>query len=113
MKKFLIIIAIIFILLIGAAILIPFLFKDKIVAKAKEELNKSLNAKVNFGKFDLTIVKSFPNITFCLDKFSIVGINEFEGDTLAYINSLDVRLNLWDVIGGSQMKIKSISLDKP
>src|SRR5438477_5050396 len=107
MKKFLIILAIIFIFLIGAAILIPFLFKDKIVAKAKDELNKSLYAKVNFGNFNLTIIKNFPNITFCLDNFSIIGINEFDGDTLAYIKALDVRLNLWDVIGGSQMKIKS------
>jgi uncharacterized protein involved in outer membrane biogenesis len=99
MKKILIVIAIIFILLIGAAVLIPFLFKDKIVAKAKDELNKSLNAKVNFANFDLSIIKSFPNITFCLENFSIVGINEFDGDTLAYIKSLDVKLNFWDVIG--------------
>ncbi|HYV94583.1 MAG TPA: AsmA-like C-terminal region-containing protein [Chitinophagales bacterium] len=113
MKKFLIAIAIIFFLIIAAAILLPILFKDKIIAKAKDEINKSVNAKVNFGKFDLTIIKSFPNLTFCLNDFSILGINEFEGDTLAYIKELDVKLNIWDVIGGSQMKIISISLDKP
>ena len=100
MKKFLIAIAIIFFLIIAAAILLPILFKDKIIAKAKDEINKSVNAKVNFGKFDLTIIKSFPNLTFCLNDSSILGINEFEGDTLAYIKELDVKLNIWDVIGG-------------
>lgn len=113
MKKVLIGIAILFILIIAAAILIPFLFKDKIVAKAKDEINKSLNAKVNFSNFDLTIIKSFPNVTFCMNDFSIIGVNEFEGDTLAYIKAVDVKLNIWDVIGGSQMKIKSISLGQP
>src|SRR6476659_2586344 len=113
MKKILIVIAIIFLLIIAAAILIPILFKDKIVAKAKEEINKSLNAKVNFSNFSLTLIKSFPNLTFCMDAFCITGINEFEGDTLTSIKSLEVKLNIWDVIGGSQMKIKSISLDQP
>src|SRR6266480_99886 len=98
MKKALIVIGIIFLLIIAAAILIPILFKDKIVAKAKEELNKSLNAKVNFGDFSLTLIKGFPNLTFCMDAFSITGINEFQGDTLTYIKTLDVRLNIWDVI---------------
>src|SRR5262245_25661755 len=107
-KKILIIIGIIFLLLIAAAIIIPIVYKDKIIAKAKEGINKSVNAKVNFSDAELTIIKSFPNITFCMNDFVITGINEFEGDTLTFIKALEVKLNLWDVIGGSQMKIKSV-----
>lgn len=113
MKKILIAIGIALLLLVAAAVLIPIVYKDKIVAKAKDGINKAVNAKVDFTGADLTIIKSFPNITFCMNDFVITGINEFEGDTLTYIKSLDVRLNLWDVIGGSQMKIKSVSLEKP
>lgn len=113
MKKFIKISAVILLLIIIAAIAIPFIFKDKIVAKAKEEINNSVNAKVNFGDFDLTIISSFPNLTFKLNDFSIVGINDFDGDTLTYIKQLDLKLSIWDVISGSQYKIKSISLDKP
>lgn len=113
MKKVLIIIGVIFVLIIAAAILLPIIYKDKIAAKAKDEINKSLNAKVNFSNFSLTLIKSFPNLTFCLDGFCITGIKEFEGDTLTSIKSLEVKLNIWDVIGGSQMKIQSISLSEP
>ena len=44
------IIALVFFVL---ALVLPFVFKDKIVSKIKEETNKSLNAKVDFGDFDL------------------------------------------------------------
>ena len=113
LKKILIAFLILVLLLIAAAIVIPILYKDKIVAKAKEGINKSVNAKVNFSGADLTIIKSFPNITFCMDNFCITGINEFDGDTLAYIKSLEVKLNLFDVMNGSQLKIKSVSLQQP
>jgi vacuolar-type H+-ATPase subunit H len=112
-KKILIALGIVLVLLAGAAILIPMLYKDTIAAKAKDSLSQSVNAKVNFSGADLTIVRSFPNITFCMNDFLITGIREFEGDTLTYIKSLEVKLNLWDVIGGSQMKIRSVSLEKP
>ena len=113
MKKFLKFFAVIIVLLLTAAIALPFLFKDKIIAKAKEEINKNINAKVNFGDFDLTILSSFPNLTFKLNNFSIVGINDFDGDTLTYIDQLGLKLSIWDVISGSQYKIKSITLQKP
>lgn len=113
MKKILIATGILLMLLIVAAVFVPLIYKDKIAAKAKEGINKSVNAKVNFSSADLTIIKSFPNITFCMNDFVITGIREFEGDTLTYIKALDVKLNLWDVIGGSQMKIKSVSLQNP
>src|ERR1041385_4469868 len=98
LKKILIGLLIFVLLLIAAAIILPFVFKDKIVAKAKESINNSVNAKVNFSGADLTIIKSFPNITFCMNDFVIIGISEFEGDTLTYIKALEVKLNLFDVI---------------
>jgi len=113
LKKIFLVLGILLLLLIAAAIILPFVFKDKIIAKAKDSINKSLNAKVNFSGADLTIIKSFPNITFCMNDFCITGINEFSGDTLAYVKAFDVKLNLFDVIGGSQMKIKSVALDHP
>ena len=113
MKKFLKISGVVILLLIIAAVALPFLFKDKIIAKAKEEINKSVNAKVNFGDFDLTLLSSFPNLTFKLNDFSIIGINNFDGDTLTNIKQLAIQLSIWDVISGSQYKVQSVSLDQP
>jgi hypothetical protein len=38
-------------------ICIPFFFKDKIIAKAKEEISKQINAKVDFKSIDLSLLK--------------------------------------------------------
>ncbi len=100
-------------LLLIAAVTIPILFKDKIVAKVKTEINNNINAKVNFGDFDLSILRHFPNLTFSMNDLSVVGINEFDGDTLTNIKSLDIGVNLWSVISGSQITISRITLDKP
>jgi uncharacterized protein involved in outer membrane biogenesis len=113
MKKIFKILAIVFILLIGSIIAIPFLFKDKIIALAKDEANKNLNAKVDFGEFDITLLSTFPKLGLVVNNFSIVGINQFEGDTLIRLGSLKVNLDLMSVIKGEHYDIHSIILDHP
>ena len=102
-----------FLLLLIALIILPFIFKDKIIAMAKEEANKSLNAKVDFGEFDVSIFSSFPDFRFKIDSVSVVGIGEFANDTLAYIKQTSLDVNLISVIKGDQYKIKEIILDEP
>lgn len=99
-------------LLIVFLIAAPFLFKDKIVAIAKEQANKHLNAKVDFGNFDLSLFSSFPDFRFKINDVSIVGINEFDGDTLAFISELSTDINLRSVIKGDQYQINSVIIDK-
>ena len=53
MKKLVKILGISFIVLLLAAIVLPYVFKDKIVAVIKEEANKNLNAKFDFKDFEL------------------------------------------------------------
>lgn len=55
MKKIFLSLVIILVILIGAAIALPFIFKDKIIAKVKSEINNNINATVNFGEFDLSV----------------------------------------------------------
>ena len=100
-----------FLLLLILIIIAPFIFKDKIVALVKEEANKHLNAKVDFGEFDLTLISSFPDFKFVINKVSVVGINEFEGDTLAFINQLSTNINLKSVIAGDKYQVNSLIID--
>lgn len=90
----------------------PFIFKDKIIAIVKEEANKNLNAKVDFGEFDLTLISTFPDFKFVINNVCVVGINEFEKDTLAYIGQLSTNINLKSVISGDKYKINSVIIDK-
>lgn len=89
----------------------PFIFKDKIVAIVKEQANANLNAKVDFGDFDLSLISSFPDFRFNINNVSVVGINNFEGDTLAFIGRLSTDINLKSVLSGKQYQINSIVID--
>jgi len=114
MKKVLIGFLIFFVVLIASAVAIPFLFKDKIIAKAKEEISKQVNAKVDFKDFDLSLlknIKNFPNIALGIDGLTIIGIESFEGDTLLNIGTTKASLDLMSVIKGEQYKIEEVELN--
>ncbi len=99
--------------LIVLLITLPFLFKDKIVSIVKTEVNKSLNAKVDFHDFGLSLFRNFPDFSLTIDDFSIVGVNEFEKDTLASVKRLNVVIDLMSVFGNDGYKIQKIIIDKP
>jgi uncharacterized protein involved in outer membrane biogenesis len=91
----------------------PFIFKKQIVQFAKDTANKELNAKVNFGDFDLSLFRSFPDFNLSVDDVSVANIGDFEGDTLLAAKNLSVSLDLMSVIKGDKYEIHTISLDKP
>lgn len=101
-----------FLLLIIFIIAAPFIFKDKIIAIVKEEANNNLNAKVDFGEFDLTLISSFPDFKFVINNVSVIGINEFKDDTLAFISQLSTNINLKSVIAGDKYQVNSLVIDK-
>ena len=61
-----------FIFLIALIILLPIIFKGKIVDIVKEEANNNLNAKVDFGDFDLSLITTFPNFEFSIQLFDLI-----------------------------------------
>ena len=102
-----------FLLLLMIVISLPFIFKDKLVEVFKTELNNSVNAKVDFGDFDLTLFSSFPDFTFDIQAISVTGVNEFEGVSLAKIKKTSIKLDLMSVINGNKIKVKSIVIEEP
>ncbi len=112
-KKIILVIVSIFVLLLIAAFVLPIIYKDKIIAMAKTEINNNVNAKVDFKSFDLTLISSFPDFNISLNKLSVVGINEFEGDTLTAIDELSATVDIMSVIKGDKISIEGISLEKP
>ena len=102
-----------FLVLLIAVIAAPFLFKDKLIQLVKDEANKSLNAKVDFGQFDLTLISSFPDFRFKIQNVSVINVEPFAGDTLAYIKQLSFDLNLKSVLSGDKYQINSLIVDEP
>lgn len=113
MKKFFKIAFFTVIALLIIIILIPVFFKKPIMNKVKEEINNSLNAKVEFSDFTLSLIRGFPNFYVALENMSVVGIGEFENDTLMAFNKFSAKIDLISAIKMENIKIKSIFLDKP
>ncbi|MFT6152400.1 MAG: hypothetical protein ACJAY9_001800, partial [Flavobacteriales bacterium] len=104
---------IVFLLLLITLISLPFIFKDKLVEVFKTEMNNSVNAKVDFGDFDLTLFSSFPYFSFDIQDVTVTGVNQFEGVSLAKIKKTSIKLDLMSVISGDKIKVKSIVIDEP
>lgn len=101
------------VLVIGSLIAAPFLFKDQLVQLVKDEANKQLNADVNFGEFGLNLFSSFPDFRFNIENVTIVGRNEFKGDSLLALKELSLDINLMSVINGDNYQVNALRLDNP
>lgn len=105
---------IILLLVIAAAIAIPYFYKDEIVAYVKEDINKQINAKVDFKDVSLSLFRNFPDFSLGLAQLSVDGIQEFEGTRLLEVENFGLTLDLWSVISQTDpVEIKKIQLTKP
>lgn len=99
--------------LIVIAFILPFMFKGKIMEIAKKEINKNINAKVDFKDVDISLFRSFPRVAVGLVDLQVIGTGDFSKDTLISSKQIDVAMNLMSLFGDSEMKIYSITIDKP
>ncbi|MCB9179262.1 MAG: AsmA family protein [Flavobacteriales bacterium] len=111
-KRILISLGVLIVLLLGAAILIPILFKDRIEAAVKDEVNKNLNAVVDWGEWDLTILKNFPNLTVEVENVKVSNVAPFEGIDLARIGSFTATVDIKSLFR-DRIEIKRIGLVRP
>jgi len=110
-KKILIGFLILIVVLVAAVAAIPFFFKDEIVAKVKEVANENLNAKVDFGDFDISIFSTFPNFKLDIEKVSVIGKGAFDKDTIVYVDELNLELDINSVLDGKKYKVNSFEAD--
>ena len=110
MKKGLAIGGIGIVILLALMILIPFLFKGKIKDAVIAAANENLNAKVEIEDFGLNLFSNFPSATLSLNNVAIIGLNDFEGDTLLNSKNASVSINLMSLFG-SNYDISKINLE--
>lgn len=113
MKKFFKITGITLVVLIVLAFLIPVVFKKQIQRLVKKEINKSINAKVDFSDVKLSLLKHFPRVTIVINDLSIVGLNEFSTDTLIAAKKVDASAGLFNVLKGKDIKLNGLYFDSP
>jgi hypothetical protein len=113
MRKFLKYTGISLLSLIALLFIIPILFKGKILKIVKAEINKNVEAKVDFKDLSLSWFRHFPKLTIGLEDVSVAGINEFEHDTLLNAARLDASVNIMSVIKGKDMTVYGVYLQSP
>lgn len=107
------------VLLLALLFVLPLLFRDRIAARAKVEVNQSLDARVDWRDVGLGFFRNFPNLTLSLDDLTVVGKERFAGDTLAAIRHFRVVLDLASVLrnvvgsGGGPIVVRAVELDQP
>ncbi len=115
MKKVLIIVGLVLVVLLAAAFILPIVFKDDIKAAIDKEIAKSVNADVVFDadKFSLSLFRNFPNITAEMRDFGVINREPFAGEILFAAERFEVEVNLRDILFGSQISLKGITIVRP
>ncbi len=113
MKRKIGIIAGIVILVFGTLAVLPFLYKDKLLAKVKSTLNNQVNAKIDFSDFKISVFSHFPKVELALQNLSLIGINEFEKDTIFSAGSISTSISLTDMIRNKGLELNSLTIDNP
>lgn len=99
--------------LVVLAFTIPLVFKKQITRLVKSEINKSINAKVDFTDVSLSLFRRFPKVSIQLEDLSVVGINEFLNDTLLYTKQADASANLFSVLKGKDINVFGLFMESP
>ena len=113
MKRKLLIVAGIVVVIFGILAALPFLYKDKLLAKVKTTLNNQVNAKIDFSGFSLSLFSQFPKVEMEIRNLSLVGINEFASDTIFSAGSISTNISLMEMISGKGLELNSLTIENP
>lgn len=95
-------------------LVLPFFFKGAIQQKVKDELRENLNAEVDFNSFHLSLITDFPNLRASIKDLTVVGVDDFAGDSLLAMSSLKFSINLFSLFNKKEgPEIKSVLFDTP
>ena len=111
MKKFAKILFSFIFVIIVALIAIPYFFKDDIEKFIKDEINNSINAKLDYDDVSLSLLTDFPNLHVKIDNIRLDGINEFKEVRLAQIDRFNMSLDAKRLFLEKDLEIKKIGVD--
>ena len=96
---------------------LPYLFRDRIAARVRAEIAKSVNADVRWSGVGVGLLHDFPNITFRMNDLAVINQKPFAGDTLAAMKQFRVVLDLASVLrnvtSGGAIVVREVSMQEP
>ncbi|MBL7968777.1 MAG: hypothetical protein JNK09_17355 [Prolixibacteraceae bacterium] len=102
-----------FVLILGVLAALPFIYKDKVLARVKATLNSQINAKIDFADFKLSVFSHFPKVEMELVGLNVVGSGEFSADAILFAESISTDISLMELIGNQGLELKSLTITQP
>ena len=113
MKKFLKIVAIVAVVFIAVALVVPLALKSKVGDIVKKEASELLTAEVDFRSLDLSLLRHFPRASLDLKGLTVVGAGPFEGDTIVAANRISFVVNPMSLFGDDGFEVTKVILAEP
>ena len=113
-KKILKITGLLLLLILGVLIAVPFFLEAKIGDLIKNNVNKNINATLDFSKVNLSLLRSFPQAELRIQDLYILTKGPFEGDTLFKSKSISLEMGIKELLKGAEepISINSLIFDK-
>ncbi len=101
------------VVVVAVALLAPMALQGKIEQIVKREANNMLQAKLDFEKLNISLLRHFPNASLELRGLTLVGVDRFEGDTIVSAKRISVVVNPLSLLGESGFEVKKVLLHAP
>lgn len=99
--------------LLAVLIVAPSLLSGKVAQIVKTEANAMLQAKLDFEKLGISLLRHFPNASLDLKGLTLVGVERFEGDTIVAAERISAVVSPLSLLTGDGIVIKKVLLDEP
>ena len=113
MKKFFKIAAIVFGVLLAVVIVAPMALRGKVADIVKHEANELLQARLDFEKLDISLLRHLPHASVEIKGLTLVGVDRFEGDTIVAAERISVVVDLFSLFGDEGFEVTKIILASP
>ncbi len=101
------------VVLLAALIVAPSLLSGKVAQIVKTEANAMLQAKLDFEKLGISLLRHFPNASLDLKGLTLVGVDRFEGDTIVAAERISAVVSPLSLLTGDGIVVKKVLLDQP
>ncbi len=113
MKKALIIISIFIVLVLGAVVTLPMIFRDALLETARTTVYKHLGVNIGFSEFRLSFIRNFPKATLRMGNVYVTGARHFQNDTLLKIPVIRADMDLLSLFSKEGVSLEELSIESP
>ena len=112
MARFLKFFAVFLVLLFAAVSVTLQGLKPRLSEVIRDLINDSVEAKVDYGSVDISLLRSFPSVRVAFRDLSVTEKGGTDHDTLATVDRFAVAFNVLSILSG-EMKVSSVDIDRP